>query len=244
MTRRRRWHVAASRIHKWLALIIGIQLLLWFSSGLVMSVLPIERVRGEHLVDAQSRGVLNSAHDLAGPAALIAAGGRPVRSVTIRPLLGRPVAELELADGSRSLRDAVTGAALSVDAPLAESIARAAYHGKGKPASVRKVREESTEYRGALPAWRIDFDDPAQTRVFVAESTGRIAAVRTGTWRIYDFLWGLHIMDWKNHEDFNTLWLSGFAVGALLLALAGLVLLFMRWPLRRARRSSVKRIRS
>jgi hypothetical protein len=244
MNRRRWWHLAASRTHKWLALIVGIQLLLWFSSGLVMSLLPIERVRGEHLVDSRSTEVLDTRRDLAAPATLIGAAGKPVRSVTIRSLLGRPIAELEFADGRRALRDAASGAPLSVGAPLAQSIARAAYHGPGKPASVRKVREGTTEYRGSLPAWRVDFDDPARTRIYVAESSAQISAVRTETWRIYDFLWGLHIMDWKNHEDFNTPWLSGFAVGALFLFLAGLVLLFMRWPLRRSKRPSSKGIRS
>jgi hypothetical protein len=49
--------------------------------------------------------------------------------------------------------------------------------------------------------------------------------VRTGTWRLYDFFWSLHIMDWKNHEDFNTPWLLGFALGGLGLWLGGAVLL-------------------
>ena len=38
-------------------------------------------------------------------------------------------------------------------------------------------------------------------------------------------------MDWKNHEDFNTPWLLAFAIGGLLLGLAGTILLFMRWPM-------------
>jgi hypothetical protein len=42
-------------------------------------------------------------------------------------------------------------------------------------------------------------------------------------------------MDWKNHEDFNTPWLLAFATGGLALGLAGTILLFMRWPIRRHR---------
>jgi hypothetical protein len=71
----------------------------------------------------------------------------------------------------------------------------------------------------------VTFTDPDSTRVFVTADTGRIVAVRTGTWRLYDFFWGLHIMDWKNHEDFNTPWLLGFALGGLALWLGGAVLL-------------------
>ena len=44
-------------------------------------------------------------------------------------------------------------------------------------------------------------------------------------------------MDWKNHENFNTWWLLTFAVGGLVLGLAGTVLLFIRWPLRRKRKA-------
>ncbi|KAH2840574.1 hypothetical protein KXW36_001315, partial [Aspergillus fumigatus] len=45
----------ASRTHKWLSLILGLQVLIWMTSGLVMSALPIERVRGEHLVDRKAQ---------------------------------------------------------------------------------------------------------------------------------------------------------------------------------------------
>ena len=45
-------------------------------------------------------------------------------------------------------------------------------------------------------------------------------------------------MDWKNHEDFNTWWLLGFAIGGLALGIAGTVLLFVRWPFRRTRRKT------
>ena len=40
----------ASAIHKWLALIIGVQMLVWVASGLFFAVYPIERVRSEHRI--------------------------------------------------------------------------------------------------------------------------------------------------------------------------------------------------
>ena len=44
-----KWSV---RIHKWVALIVGIQIMLWIAGGLVMSAIPIEQVRGEHKIAA------------------------------------------------------------------------------------------------------------------------------------------------------------------------------------------------
>jgi hypothetical protein len=236
-----RLHLLASRTHKWLAIIIGAQLLLWFASGALMSFLPIDRVHGDHLVSRKAVATLPSGVPLAPPSAIAAASAAPIETVTYRMWLGRPVAEVTSANGTR-LFNARTGAALpSPTAAEAEAVARAAWRGGGRPAAaVERIDRPSAEYRGALPAWRVAFADPDSTRVFVAADTGRIAAVRTGTWRLYDFFWGLHIMDWQNHENFNTPWLLAFAIGGLALWLGGAVLLYMRWPKRR-RRSVVGR---
>jgi len=240
-TRRARLHLLASRTHKWLAIIVGAQLLLWFTSGALMSFLPIDRVHGDHLVDRKAAASLPSAVPLVPPSIIVAATGTPVEAVTYRLWLGRPIAEVATAKGTR-LFDARTGAALaSPSGAQAEAVARAAWRGDGRPgATVDRIDRPSPEYRGPLPAWRVAFADADATRVFVAADTGRIAAVRTGTWRLYDFFWGLHIMDWSNHENFNTPWLLAFAIGGLALWLGGAVLLYMRWP-RRSRRTAKQR---
>ena len=201
-----------------------------------MSFLPIDRVHGDHLVDRKVVVALPSSVALTPPSAIVAASGAPIEAVTYRMWLGRPVAEVATTSGVR-LFDAQTGAALPPPTRLqAEVIARAAWRGRGRPqAPIDRIERASTEYRGTLPAWRVTFADPDSTRVFVTGDTGRIAAVRTGTWRLYDFFWGLHIMDWKNHENFNTPWLLAFAIGGLVLWLGGAVLLYMRWPKRRRR---------
>ena len=237
MRSRTRFHVAASRVHKWLALIIGAQLLIWFASGVIMSFLPIEQVRGEHLVDRDSVMPIPAGIALVAPQRIVAQAGAPVEAMTWHMLDSRPIAEVTTAKGVK-LFDAATGAALPpVDAALATKIARTAWKSDDKPRSTAtRVTTESPEYRAALPAWRIAFADPEETSVFVAAETGRITAVRNGTWRLYDFFWSLHIMDWKNHENFNTWWLLAFAIGGLVLGIAGTILLFMRWPFRRRRR--------
>ena len=237
MRSRTRFHVAASRVHKWLALIIGAQLLIWFASGVIMSFLPIEQVRGEHLVDRDSVMSIPAGIALVAPQRIVAQAGAPVEAMTWHMLDSRPIAEVTTSKGVR-LFDAATGAPLPpVDVAMATKIARTAWKSDQKPSSTATiVKTESPEYRAALPAWRIAFADPEETSVFVAAETGRITAVRNGTWRLYDFFWSLHIMDWKNHENFNSWWLLAFAIGGLVLGIAGTILLFMRWPFRRRRR--------
>ncbi len=235
----RRLHLGASKVHKWLSLIIGIQLLLWFASGALMSFLPIDKVRGEHIIDRDRVDAIPTGVAMLAPDRLLAKADGPVESMTWRMLDGNAVAEVATAKGV-TLFDGATGRLLPpLDAALATKIARDAW--KTAPFTVSnttRVTQESPEYRAALPAWRVEFADPDRTSVFVAAESGRITAVRTDTWRLYDFFWSLHIMDWKNHENFNTPWLLAFAVGGLVLGIAGTILLFMRWPLRRRRRAT------
>jgi hypothetical protein len=201
-----------------------------------MSFLSIDKVHGDHLIDRKTVATMPQGVALADVTQVLRDAGTDAEGATIRMLLGKPVFEVSTKRGIR-LFDGSTGAAQPfITAAQAKTIADAAWIGAGHPAATTgRIVAESTEYRGALPAWRVAFADADHTRVFVTE-TGKIAAVRTGTWRLYDFFWGLHIMDWSNHENFNTWWLLTFAIGGLTLGLAGTVLLLSRWPLRRRAR--------
>ncbi|MCE2728831.1 MAG: hypothetical protein LW742_08025 [Sphingomonadales bacterium] len=213
-------------------------MLIWFASGVIMSFLPIDKVRGEHLVDRETVMMIPTGSSFADPAQIRAKAGAPVEAINWHMMGSRAVAEVTTANGIK-LFDAQTGELIPpVGAAQATAIANAAWKSAAKPVSkASRVTTESPEYRAALPAWRIAYSDPDATSVFVAVDTGKITAVRTGTWRLYDFFWSLHIMDWKNHENFNTWWLLAFAIGGLVLGIAGTVLLFIRWPLRRKRKA-------
>lgn len=204
-----------------------------------MSFLPIEQVRGEHLVDRETVMTIPAGTVFADLAQISAKAKAPVEAIQWHMMGGRVVAEVRTANGI-TLFDAVSGERLPpVGADHAKAIADAAWKASDKPKSIAsRVTTESPEYRASLPAWRIAYADPDATSIFVAADTGKITAVRTGTWRLYDFFWSLHIMDWKNHENFNTWWLLAFAIGGLILSLAGTVLLFIRWPFRRKRRKA------
>ena len=136
--------------------------------------------------------------------------------------------------------DPATGKILSpLDSSQASQIVRSALK-KAKPniRSTELLTTEPGDYRGDLPVWQVQLADGENTRAYVSPDSGKILAVRTDTWRTFDLMWGLHIMDWKGREDSNSPWLFGFAVAALLLALMGMILLVLRWPLRRRRRQA------
>jgi len=100
------------------------------------------------------------------------------------------------------------------------------------------VTKESPEYRGALPAWRVDFDDGANRALYVAADTGLVTARRSTLWRTFDFLWGLHIMDFRNHHDFNTPLLIVATALGLIVIVTGMIMFPSRlgWHAWRRRR--------
>mgnify|MGYP000898461010 CR=1 FL=1 len=92
------------------------------------------------------------------------------------------------------------------------------------------------EYHGLLPAWRVRFAEHGMA-VYVADNTGAVTGRRSDLWRIYDALWALHIMDWRDHENFNNGLLILTSFLALAVVLSGFVLAPYRmgWLRRRPR---------
>ena len=230
----------ASFVHKWLALLVGVQIVFWVISGLFFTIIPIEQIRSEHLVrppetmrplTIANRAALSELRDVQGQA--------PVKlTIETRPTLGQVIVA-EFVDGPPALFDAATLRQLSpLSAEAAAAIARGHVTLASAPARVELIETESSEYRGALPAWRAQFSDGGLA-VYVAANTGAVTARRSDIWRLYDTLWALHIMDWQNHEDFNHPLIILVTAITLLSVIAGIVLIpyRIRFVGRRRRRN-------
>ena len=234
----------SGKVHKWLALVMAIQILFWFVSGLFFAVVPIERVRSEHMVAEAQASPIALTDAAAGLQRVATAGGQPGERIELRTVMGRPMAIVAAAPGRPRLYDLSSGRQLSpIPAPLAVAIAERDHIGEDRAAGVELVTTASPEYRGALPAWRVDFQGENAVSLYVAADTGAVSARRSTLWRVYDFLWSLHIMDFKNHEDFNTPLLIVATALALVMVVTGIILFPSRlgynaWKRRRRARQS------
>jgi len=224
------------RTHRFLGLIIGLQLLLWTLSGLYFSWNNIEKVRGEHLT-AGPQALAPADSTILSPHVIIASltqqitGVEEIESVSLRLLLDDPVFEIKhLVNGSvrYALADAHTG---ELRSPLGKDEAVAVAQQDFVPdAAVSKAEyvEEvgkSSEYRGRpLPAYRVEFDHPSNTRVYVSVDRGLVTARRNKTWRVFDFLWMFHIMDYEDRDDINNLLLRVLSIFGLATVISGYLL--------------------
>ena len=212
--------------HRWLALLLGAQVFLWILSGVVMSWFHISLVRGETNAAVIFPPELE-ARSYASPGGAIAQV-EGATQVTLRSFLGNPVYEVTAAR-ERALFDARTGARLSpIDEASARSVATGDYVGDAELLTVALLDETPQEYRGLKPVWRAQFDDRLNTRLYISPQTGEIVARRNAVWRLYDFFWMLHIMDYGEREDFNNPLVRAASATALLFAFTGVALVLIR----------------
>ncbi len=235
----------SAKIHKWLALVLAVPILFWFASGLFFAAVPIERVRSEHVKAAVPAQPVPMGVAAEGLRRLAAAGVAQGERVEVRSLLGRPVALVASGEGRPRLYDLASARPISPLPPaVAAAIAERDLAGEERARRVELVTAASPEYRGALPAWRIDFEGGTSRSIYVAADTGLVTARRSTLWRVFDFLWSLHILDFETHEDFNTPLLIGASALAMIVLLSGIVMFPRRLGLgrwlrrRRARRLS------
>jgi len=130
-------------------------------------------------------------------------------------------------------RYTASGAPLpAVHAVEARAIVAGAIRGGDRVASVRafSAKAPPLDLRKPVPSWQVALADG--THVYVNRDSGEIEAVRTRWWRIYDFMWGLHIMDLQTREDSHNPFVIVFGSLALLGALLGTALLFRRRKVR------------
>lgn len=224
------------KIHKWAGLILGIQILLWFASGFLMSFMPIEEIHGDHLLKPQQATTINLSQ--VNLSALAEQIKTPIESIEVKTWLGQTVVAVKSQQQTKLYSTPDMQPISSFKKPQVERIIKSQFKDELKVISINRLNEVPSEARGrSAPLWQVQLSGPENPRVYISEQTGEIVAKRTDRWRLFDFLWMLHIMDYDEREDFNHPLLYLTALSALLFTLTGFVLLY--FTLRRKRKANI-----
>jgi uncharacterized iron-regulated membrane protein len=194
-----RWAV---RFHKWIALVVGVQVLGWVLGGLIMTAIPIEKVHGDQ----------HAATPVLAPIDL-------KRLVPLEK-------QLSLADqadvGSATLKNTPRG-------PIwARRYALAAYKGAGKLTAVDYEEVAAKEAQVSGPLWRASFADAEHTRLYLDSFTGEVLSRRSSLWGLYDFFYQIHIMNFGASRTYNHPVIVAAAAATLVIVLSGFVLLWIK----------------
>lgn len=215
MQRFARWHI-------WLGWLIGFPILMWCITGLVMVARPIEEVRGDHL--RAPHGTIDPA-----PIRFPADMGEPIHEARLVLQPDGPVWLITAADGRRWRYSATHGTAIPpVVEEEARRIAQRTFRGNAPLEAVAYLAPGSAPRESGTSgaAWQARFADG--TAIYIDDATGEVLSLRTGQWRLYDVMWGLHIMDLQTRENTSHPILILFAALSAIGALIGCVLLFRR----------------
>ena len=226
-----RVHVIARKTHKWLGLFVGLQVVIWSISGLYMTVVHIDTIHGDHLV-RHSEAPAVSAGELVDPIAVMAANsGQTIRLASLR---ARPTYVVKLQSGEVAV-DARTGHAVNrpTEAEI-RALASAEYTADDPIRSAELITSIPKEIRGRKPPlWRVEFDHWNKPTFYLSAVTGELVSRRHELWRVFDFVWMLHIMDYDERENVNNLLLRIFTWVGVLMALSGAWLLLFSFPKRK-----------
>ena len=193
------------KIHRYLSIFIAIQLLLWTVSGIYFAFNKIEMVRGE-----QYRLPLETEY-------------------RIFKRLGQEIIETN----ENGLKTYLTHPdKLPVKNLLPEEAITIAKEKTSLiPIEVSFIEKEErgVEYRGRrLPIYKISTDTKDGINIYLDPITGDIAAIRSDSWRAWDLLWALHIMDYQDRDNINNILLKIFSVLALISSITGIILFFKK----------------
>ena len=225
----------ARRTHKWIALLVALPALIWALSGLYMTAVPIDIIHGDHFIQTHPHRAI-AAGALADP--LAAARAVPdAQEVRLHWLMDRPTYIVTGAGGTQLL-DARTGARLAApDAAMVRKLADHWYTGEARLERLTLVHELPIEARGREPPlWRADFGGWNKPTLYFSPATGELLTRRHELWRVFDFLWMLHIIDFDERDDVNNWLLRGFSLATVLMALSGAWLLLYSFRRRRRKR--------
>lgn len=232
------WKRQLHLLHRWLGIGVGLLVLLWFGSGVVMMYVPYpaltQQERMQWLAPLDADAIDHGAWD-----AWLATGQPGVPDeVRLNTVAGRPVYHFLAAGRWRSVR-ADDGTLLAVTAALAEAGALPAAPGAGKPSAALVETDQWSFGRlnAYRPLYRIDAGDPAGSVLYVSSRTGELVRDTTRAERAWN--WTGSVLHWiyftplRSHNEPWRQVVMWSSAAALLLVVLGMVLGLQRLRLRR-----------
>ncbi len=176
--------ITLRNFHRYISLLISVQLLLWTVSGIYFSFNKIENVRGEQYL-VKGLDALEQSPELSE--------------------------KLSFEESMTIIEERTTLSPINV--VLIEDPKR------------------GSEYRGRdLPLYKVVSvnEEDEEINVYQNPFSGEVVAIRSTQWRLWDLMWGLHIMDWIDRDNIGNIWLKIFSFIALFTSVSGIVLFFYR----------------
>jgi uncharacterized iron-regulated membrane protein len=215
------------RAHKWLALVCGLQLLLWLFSGAYMVLMDIDYIHGDTIVTQKSEYLDPSKLNI--DMAALVAQHPDASQIKLIGIEGVPLYQITAGTENVYINGQTGSLVGTITKEQAMVQARRYYLGNSHVSDAEFISTTPPAELSPrlLPVWRVNFADSINTSLYLSASTGMLVTKRHDFWRLFDIMWMLHIMDYDTREDIHNPLLTIMASLALLTALAGLALVYI-----------------
>lgn len=213
------------KYHKWLMAFLGIQFVVWSITGAYMVLFDIDYIHGNDLVDNHQTFIPSDSINVS--LSELAEQYPKLQNISLSVLVDRPIYRFNIGTDNY-LVDAASGQQLSpLSQQLAIQVARHQYTGTGNVISAQLIEENPPYELSArhLPAWRVDFDNFGSPSIYISATYGQVVTKRHQWWRLFDWMFRFHVMDYQDSEVDNSL-LFAFALLGILASISGIFLVY------------------
>lgn len=212
-------------------LFLSLQFLIWSISGVYMVVFDIDYIHGDDMVIEDQSVINNQPVDYKFSALLIEYPtakyielshfmGSNVYRFTHQTKLGRVPVMLDASNGKKLP---------AINENMAIKVAEYYYQADEIVTEIVLLKDSAPAELSSrhLPAWRVNFNDFAHSTLYISAKSGKIVTRRHQFWRIFDFMFTFHVMDYEEGDPANWL-LLWVALFSFLAVCSGMVLTYYR----------------
>ena len=216
------------KIHKWVSLFVGLQLIIWLGTGLYFKLMDHDKSTGN--INRKPIAVTAQLSDFElFPVAQLQTPF--LQQLTLIWIQNHPyylaIIEQQAHSYQRQksiLFDASTGQRHQLNEAVVADIAQSSYKGNAEFSSIQLLSPPIDELANQQnKVWRVDVVDEYNTSIYVSNISGRIVSHVTDDKRLRDLMFKLHFMDYGNEGHFNNWQIVLFAILALLLSITGAI---------------------
>ena len=217
------------KLHKWLSLLVGLQLLVWLGTGLYFNLMDHQKASGNQYKQTPVVAQVDI-NRLVEPQ-LVLSQSKQVVSLKQISLLEHPYYLLTHNKGlyshfknDYSLVDAYTAEPVVIDEAMARNLAQSSYKGQGVIESAIKLSPPYEDIpREQNEVWQVNYADYIQTSVYIDAGSGRIIKHSNDDKRFVDIFFMLHFMDYGTEGSFNNVQIILFSLFTLFFSLTGFI---------------------
>ena len=209
-------------------LFIGVQFVIWSVTGAYMVFFDIDYIHGDSLIINHQTKI--QPEKLTYPTQTLFQQYPQAENLSVGMLINREVYRFNI-DKQKFMVDATNGQQLS---PIAESsalaLAKHFYSGDGEVINAKLITENPPFELSSrhLPAWRINFDNFGSPALYISANSGKVVTKRHEFWRLFDWMFRFHVMDYDDGENVSNWFLFIIALLAQFAVLSGLVLTYFK----------------